>query len=85
MRASNARFLLLVTPRHWERLDVRALAADRIVPHYVTLQGTLRMSQLTFRNDAHFNVLGHRVYAEGLAPIVEAELRELLRSREAAR
>jgi lysophospholipase L1-like esterase len=81
VRSSQARFLLLVTPRLWERLDVRALAADRIEPHYVTLPGTLQMSQLTFRNDAHFNVLGHRVFAEGLAPIVEAELREVLRAR----
>ncbi len=85
VRASRARFLLLVTPRHWERLDVRALAADQIEPHSVTLPGTLQMSQLTFRNDAHFNALGHRVYAEGLVPIVEAELRALLRSREASR
>src|SRR5262245_9241807 len=85
VRASQARFLLLVTPRHWQRLDVRALAADQIEPHYVALPPSLQMSQLTFRNDAHFNVLGHQVYAEGLAPLVEAELREVLRRREAAR
>ena len=83
VRGSGARFLLLVTPRHWERLDVRALAADRIEPHYVLLPGTLQPSQIRFRNDSHFNALGHRVYAEGLAPIVEAELRALVRAREA--
>jgi lysophospholipase L1-like esterase len=82
VRRSEARFLLMITPRHWERLDVRALAADRIEPHYVTLTNPIPQAQLQFRNDSHFNVLGHRVFAEGLAPIVESELRAVLRARE---
>jgi lysophospholipase L1-like esterase len=74
VRQSGARFLLMITPQHWERLDVRALAADQIEPHAVPL-GVLLPAQLRFRNDGHFNALGHQVYAEGLAPLVEAELR----------
>ena len=85
VRASGASFLLLATPRHWGRLDVRALAADRIEPRYVALRGALQPSQIRFRNDSHLNVLGHRVYAEGLVPIVEAELRASLRSGERSR
>jgi len=81
VRGNGSRFLLMMTSRHWERLDVRALAADRIEPHSVTLSSALQQSQLRFRNDAHFNALGHRVYAEGLAPLVESELHALLRAR----
>ena len=81
VRGNGSRFLLMMTPRHFERLDVRALAADRIEPHAVTLSGALQQSQLRFRNDAHFNALGHRVYAEGLVPLVESELHALLRAR----
>jgi lysophospholipase L1-like esterase len=75
VRLSGARFLLMITPRHWERLDVRALAADRIEPHSVPLPAGLEPARLRFRNDAHFNALGHRFYAEGLAPLAERELR----------
>jgi len=82
VRASGARFLFLVTPRHWDRLDGRALAADQIEPHSVALPPALQPSQLRFRNDSHFNALGHRVYAAGLAPLLEAELRQVLRRRD---
>lgn len=81
VRGNGSRFLLMMTPRHFERLDVRALAADRIEPHSVMLNRALQPSQLRFRNDAHFNVLGHQVYADGLAPLVESELHALLRAR----
>jgi lysophospholipase L1-like esterase len=75
VRADGARFLLLITPRHWERLDVRALGADRIRPYTVAMPRGLEASELRFRNDGHFNRLGHRVYADGLAPLVEDALR----------
>jgi lysophospholipase L1-like esterase len=81
VRASGARFLLMITPRNWERLDVRALAADGIEPHTVLLPPGLEPGQIRFRNDGHFNALGHRVYAEALAPLAERELRALLRAR----
>jgi hypothetical protein len=75
VRASGAGFLLLMIPRHWQRVDLRALRADRIEPEYVELAGGVEPSQIRFRNDSHLNALGHRLYAEGLAPIVEAALR----------
>jgi len=81
VRVNGAHFLLMITPRHWERLDVRALAADQIAPHSVTVSGAMQQSQLKFRNDGHFNALGHQVYAEGLAPLVESELHAVLRAR----
>jgi lysophospholipase L1-like esterase len=78
VRVSGARFLLMITAPHWQRLDVRALAADEIEPHAVPLPAGLSLAQIRFRNDGHFNALGHQVYAEGLAPLVEAELRAQL-------
>jgi lysophospholipase L1-like esterase len=36
--------------------------------------------QIRFRNDSHLNALGHRLLAEGLAPLVESELRSALRA-----
>jgi hypothetical protein len=81
VRVNGARFLLMITPRHWERLDVRALAADGIEPHAVTMSAAIQQSQLRFRNDSHFNTLGHQVYADGLTPLVESELRAVLRAR----
>jgi lysophospholipase L1-like esterase len=81
VRGNGSRFLLMITPRNFERLDVRALAADRIEPHAVTLSSALQPGQLHFQNDSHFNTLGHQVYAEGLVPLVESELHALLRAR----
>ena len=75
VRASGARFLLLMTPSHWERVDLRALRADRIQPRFVSMPEGIRPDQIRFRNDSHLNALGHRLMAEGLAPLVEAELR----------
>jgi lysophospholipase L1-like esterase len=77
VRVTGARFVLMITARHWERLDVRALAADQIEPHAVSLGG-LDPAEVRFRNDGHFNALGHQVYAAGLARLVEAELRARL-------
>jgi hypothetical protein len=68
-----------MTPRNWERVDQRALRADRIEPHSVVLPAEVRASQIRFRNDSHLNALGHRHFAAGLAPLVEAELRALSR------
>lgn len=82
VRASGARFVLMMTPRNFERLDARALAADRITPRIVALPSGVQPAEIRFRNDSHFNPLGHEIYARGLAPIVEEELRALLRSRE---
>jgi lysophospholipase L1-like esterase len=81
VRLAGARFLLMITPRHWERLDVRALAADGIAPHAVALDPALAQEQIRFRNDSHFNALGHQVYADGMAPLVEAELRAQVAAR----
>lgn len=75
VRASGARFLLLMIPQHWKRVDLRALRADQIDLQYVTLSDAVDPSQIRYRNDSHLNVLGHRLYAEGLTPIVEAALR----------
>jgi lysophospholipase L1-like esterase len=41
--------------------------------------------QIRFRNDSHLNALGHRLLAEGLAPLVESELRALPGAGGAAR
>ncbi len=75
VRASGARFLLLMTPSHWERVDLRALRADQIDPRFVSLPAGIRRSEIRFRNDSHLNALGHRLMAEGLLPLVESELR----------
>jgi lysophospholipase L1-like esterase len=82
VRVSGARFLLMITAPHWERLDGRALAADQIEPHAVALPVGLTPAQIRFRNDGHFNAFGHQVYADGLAPLVEAELRAERAARE---
>jgi hypothetical protein len=79
VRASGAGFLLLMIPQHWERVDLHALRADRIDPQYVTLSDAIDPSRIRFRNDSHLNALGHRLYAEGLTPIVEGALRARLR------
>jgi len=83
VRASGAAFVLMMTPPHWQRLDTRALLADGIDARYVTMSADIDRSQLHFRNDSHWNERGHRVYADGLAPIVEEPLRMLLRRRQA--
>lgn len=85
VRASGARFLLVISPHQWKRLDARALAADRIEPHSVVLRNPIPQAQLQFRNDSHLNALGHRVFAEALTPIVETELRDVLRGAGSAR
>jgi lysophospholipase L1-like esterase len=85
VRMSGARFLLVISPYQWERLDTRALAADRIEPHSVVLRNPIPQALLQFRNDSHLNALGHRVFAEALTPIVERELRVALRGGGSAR
>jgi hypothetical protein len=67
-------------PRHWERVDTRALRADGIEPRYVTLSQAVEPSRIRFANDAHMSALGHRVYAEGLLPILDQALRARLRA-----
>ena len=84
VRASGAGFLLLMIPRHWERVDERALRADRIEIAYVTLSDAVAAANIRFANDAHLNALGHRLYADGLVPIVERALRVELRRRRLA-
>ena len=81
VRASGSAFLLLMIPEHWPRVDLRALRADRIEPQYVALRGGVEPSRIRFRNDGHLNALGHRLYADGLAPIVEGALRARSRPR----
>jgi hypothetical protein len=83
VRASGAGFLLLTMPWHWERLDARALRAAGIEPRYVTLSQAIEPSRIRFANDSHMNALGHRVYAEGLLPILDTALRARLRARQA--
>jgi lysophospholipase L1-like esterase len=78
VRESGARFLLVMAPSHWERVDLRALRADRIEPHVVSLPAGIEAQQIRFRNDSHLSALGHRVFAEGLAPQLEPELRAAL-------
>jgi hypothetical protein len=75
VRASGAGFLLLMIPQHFPRVDLRALRADRIEPRYVALSDAIDPSRIRFRNDSHLNALGHRLYADGLVPILEAALR----------
>jgi hypothetical protein len=72
--ASGASFLLLMRPEYQERVDVRALRADRADIQYVILQGS-RIGEFLFRNDSHLSVHGHRSYANGLLPLVERALR----------
>jgi lysophospholipase L1-like esterase len=79
VRSSGARFILLMTPSHWPRVDLRALRADQIDPRFVSMPAGVQRSQIRFRNDSHLNVLGHRRMAEALAPLVESELRLALR------
>lgn len=75
VRASGARFVLVMTPQNAQRVDLRALRADRIEPRSVALPPGVGARQIRFRNDGHLNVLGHRLFAEGLAPQLERELR----------
>jgi len=84
VRESGAAFALLMTPRHWERLDTRALRADGIEASYVTISTGVERSLLRFRNDSHWNARGHRLFAQGLTPFVEEELRAVLRKRAGA-
>jgi hypothetical protein len=47
----------------------------------VTLSDAIDPSRIRFENGSHLNVLGHRLYAEGLTPIVEKALRSHRRQR----
>ncbi len=75
VRDSGAHFLLVMIPRHWPRVDLRALRADRIPIESVTIPDFVDPTRLRFENDGHLNVLGHRLYADGLVPIVASALR----------
>ncbi|MGH7289084.1 MAG: hypothetical protein ACREI8_13810, partial [Myxococcota bacterium] len=84
VRRSGATFALLMTPRNWERLDTRALRAELIEASSVEISTGIEPSLLRFRNDSHWNARGHQLYAEGLMPFVEEELRAVLKRRAAA-
>ncbi len=84
VRESGAAFALLITPRQWERLDTRALRADGIEASSVAIGTGIERSLLRFRNDSHWNARGHRLFAQGLTPFVEEQLRAVLRKRAAA-
>jgi hypothetical protein len=73
VRDTGARFLLLMVPRHWPRVDLRALRADGIQIDFVSIP--LEAHRLRFKNDGHLNAMGHRLYAEGLAPILHGAMR----------
>ena len=76
VRESGASFLLMMIPQHWKRVDARALRADGIQPHWVELSAAIDPAQIRFANDAHLNALGHRIYAEGLLPVLATALQE---------
>ena len=65
-----------MTPRHRTRIDVRALRADRIPIQSVTMPAFIDPRTIRFENDGHLNARGHRVYADGLVPLVESALTE---------
>jgi lysophospholipase L1-like esterase len=85
VRAAGARFLLLMVPRHWPRIDLRALRADQIPIESVTIPEGVDPRSIRFENDGHLNAHGHRFYADGLLPIVESALREPGRSGTSAK
>jgi hypothetical protein len=74
VRSSGARFILMMTAKHWAKVDGGALAADQITPRQVALRPELDPFEFRFRHDAHLNARGHLAYAEGLTQIVAAEL-----------
>jgi lysophospholipase L1-like esterase len=75
VRETGARFLLLMIPQHWPRVGLRALRADQIQIESVSIPGFIDPQRVRFKNDAHLNAAGHRLYAEGLTPIVEDALK----------
>jgi hypothetical protein len=75
VRETGARFLLLMIPQHWPRVGLRALRADQIQLESVSIPGFIDPQRVRFKNDAHLNAAGHRLYAEGLTPIVEDALK----------
>jgi hypothetical protein len=79
VRASGARFLLLMLPEDVRRVDAVALRAAGIEPRYVPPRPD--MGEIRFRNDPHMNAAGHRFYAEGLVPVLDEPLRAILRER----
>jgi lysophospholipase L1-like esterase len=74
VRETGARFLLLMIPQHWPRVNLRALRADGIQIESVSIPSFIGSHRVRFKNDGHLNVMGHRLYAEGLAPIVQDAL-----------
>jgi lysophospholipase L1-like esterase len=75
VRETGARFLLLMIPRHRPRVDMRALRADGIQIDSVSIPSFIEPHRVRFKNDGHLNVMGHRLYAEGLEPLVQSALK----------
>lgn len=79
VRRRGADFLLLMAPPQVERLEPGLLASRQIIPHNIELNAPI--SQIVWKNDSHMTPLGHRMFAESLAPLVAARI---LKSRTSA-
>jgi lysophospholipase L1-like esterase len=75
VRADGARFLAVIGSQLIQRFDADAVAASDVPLHRLQIASRIhRPEDLRFRNDAHFNALGHRLLAEHLTPVFEEAL-----------
>ncbi len=73
VRRDGAGFLAVIA--NYRTIDVEALEAQGIAVHRFVLRSRLLDADaLHFENDAHFNALGHRLFAENLRPALLAAI-----------
>lgn len=79
--ADGASFVLLIRPRHWERMRLDRYGIDA---RYIDLEsqftGMATRPYIRFQNDAHLNETGHELFAKQLAQL----LAEVIEQRRAA-
>ena len=70
VREDGADFLAVIGSKHYDKFDHAALAIDAIAVHRLEIRSRLLGPRDThFKNDGHFNALGHRLLAEHLTPV----------------
>ncbi len=76
---ANGSRMMIVLQR--EGIGVPEAPRDAEGVALVTLPESTRQPKVQFQRDAHWSVIGHRLVADFLAPLLEEELRQVLASR----
>ncbi len=77
-RANGSRMMIVLQR---EGIGVPEALRDAESVALVTLPESTREPKVQFQRDAHWSVIGHRLVADFLAPLLEEELRQVLASR----